>query len=167
MNWNGVASTCILFSVSPNIKPVEISTGNWLWLARPYLVKTSLVLTDKQAMDLKSSGKRATLIMCRIHPLLGKDLGTNNETTAVTMQRFGKHASTTIELLLETVLCKPLLDSCNSWTTTMGTGMFSVWSVPRSNLEDNWGDPVSWELSSAQEAVKIEPERWKLKNLHC
>jgi hypothetical protein len=26
---------------------------------------------------------------------------------------------------------------------------------------------VSWELSSAREAVKIEPEGVKLKNLHC
>jgi hypothetical protein len=34
-------------------------------------------------------------ILWRIEPLLGKDLETNNETTAVAMQ----HASTTIELL--------------------------------------------------------------------
>jgi hypothetical protein len=33
----------------------------------------------------------------------GKNLETNNETTAVVMERRGKHASTTIELLLETV----------------------------------------------------------------
>jgi hypothetical protein len=33
--------------------------------------------------------------------------------------------------MLETVLCNPLLDSCNSWTT-METWVFSVWSVPRS-----------------------------------
>jgi hypothetical protein len=39
--------------------------------------------------------------MWRTDPLLGKDLETN-ETTAVTMQRRGKHAPT-IELLLETV----------------------------------------------------------------
>jgi hypothetical protein len=55
-------------------------------------------------------------------PLLDKDLETNNETTAVVMQRRCKHASTTIELMLETV--------------------FSMWSVPRSYLEDNWGDPI-------------------------
>jgi hypothetical protein len=42
----------------------------------------------------------------------------------VTMQRHGKHASTTIELLLETMLCNPLLGSCNSWTTTMETEVF-------------------------------------------
>jgi hypothetical protein len=29
------------------------------------------------------------------------------------------------------------------------------------------GDPVSWELSSALESVKIEPERVRLRNLHC
>jgi hypothetical protein len=26
---------------------------------------------------------------------------------------------------------------------------------------------VSWKLSSVREAVKVEPERVKLKNLHC
>jgi hypothetical protein len=36
--------------------------------------------------------------------LLGKDLETNNETTAVAMQQRGKDTSTTIELLLEMVL---------------------------------------------------------------
>jgi hypothetical protein len=28
----------------------------------------------------------------------------------------------------------------------METGVFSTWSVPRSYLEDNWGDPVSCQL---------------------
>jgi hypothetical protein len=63
--------------------------------------------------------------MWRIDSLLGKDLETNNE-TAVAMQRRGKHASTTIELLLETA--------------------FSMCSLPRSYLEDNWGDPISRQL---------------------
>jgi riboflavin synthase len=36
-------------------------------------------------------------------PLLGRDLETNKETTAVAMQRRRKHASATIKLLLETV----------------------------------------------------------------
>jgi hypothetical protein len=40
--------------------------------------------------------------------LLGKDLKIN-EKTAIVVQQHGKHASTTIELLLETVLCNPLL----------------------------------------------------------
>jgi hypothetical protein len=55
--------------------------------------------------------------MWRIHPLLGKNLETNNEATTVAMQRLGKHASTTTESLLET--------------------MFSMWPVLRSYLEDN------------------------------
>jgi hypothetical protein len=59
-------------------------------------------------------------------PLLGKDLETNNETTAIAMQGHSKHASTTMKLLLETVLCNPLLGSCNSWTATMETGVFYV-----------------------------------------
>jgi hypothetical protein len=46
--------------------------------------------------------------------MLDEDLETNNETIAVVMQRRGKHTSTTIELLLETVLYNPLLGSCNS-----------------------------------------------------
>jgi hypothetical protein len=41
--------------------------------------------------------------MWRIDLLLGKDLETNNETTAVAMHQRGKHTSTTVELLLETV----------------------------------------------------------------
>jgi hypothetical protein len=59
--------------------------------------------------------------MWRIDPLQGKCLETNNETTFVAMQRRSKHASTTIELLLVTVL-----GSCNSWTTTNETGVFYV-----------------------------------------
>jgi hypothetical protein len=43
-----------------------------------------------------------SILWC-IEPLLGKDLETNNETTTVAMQWHDKHASTTIELLLETV----------------------------------------------------------------
>jgi hypothetical protein len=52
-----------------------------------------------------------------------KDLKINNETTAVAMQRHGKHTSTTKELLLEMV--------------------FSVQSVQSDYKADNWGDPVS------------------------
>jgi hypothetical protein len=55
----------------------------------------------------------------------------------VAVQQRRKHASTTIELLLETVLFNPLLSSCNSLTTKMETGVFSAWSVPRSYLEDS------------------------------
>jgi hypothetical protein len=82
-------------------------------------------------------------ILWRIDPLLGKDLETDNETTAIAMQQYGKHTSTAIELLLEMVLCYSMLFSCNSWTAAMKVGVFSMWSVPRSYLEDNWGDPVS------------------------
>jgi hypothetical protein len=84
-------------------------------------------------------------ILWGIDPLL--DFETNNETIAVAMQQHGKHASKTIELWLETVLCNPLLDSCDGWTTTMDMGMFSTWFVLRSYLEDNWGDPVSCSVS--------------------
>jgi hypothetical protein len=58
------------------------------------------------------------IILWHIVPLLGKVLETHSETTAIAMQQHGKHASTTIELLLEMV--------------------FSMWSMPRSYLEDNW-----------------------------
>jgi hypothetical protein len=40
------------------------------------------------------------------------------------------------------MLCNPLLGRCNSWTTTIETEVFAIWSVPRSYLEDNWNDPV-------------------------
>jgi hypothetical protein len=39
-----------------------------------------------------------------------------------------------------------LLGSCNSWTTTMETGVFSMWSMPRSYLENNQGDPFRAQL---------------------
>jgi hypothetical protein len=84
-------------------------------------------------------GQQYLNIIWLIDPLLGKDLKTNHETTAIAMQVCSKHPSTTVELPLEWNL---LLGSCNSWTTTMETGVF-VWSVLRSYLEDNWGNPVS------------------------
>jgi membrane-anchored protein YejM (alkaline phosphatase superfamily) len=57
--------------------------------------------------------------MWHIEPSLGKDLETN-ETTTVAIQQCSKHASTTVELLLEMV--------------------FSTWSVQRGYKEDNLGD---------------------------
>jgi hypothetical protein len=57
-----------------------------------------------------------------IDTLLGKDLETNNGTTAVAMQRRDKHASTTI--------------------VTFENGV-SNRSVQRVYKEDGWGDPVS------------------------
>jgi hypothetical protein len=53
------------------------------------------------------------IILWRIDPLLGKHHETN-ETIAVPVERRDKHSSTTIELLLETALCNPLLGSCNN-----------------------------------------------------
>jgi hypothetical protein len=82
-------------------------------------------------------------------PLVDKGFETNNETTTVAMQRRGKHSYTTVDILLETMLCNPLLGSCNSWTTTMEARMFSTMSVPRSYLEDNWGDQVSCQLKAS------------------
>jgi hypothetical protein len=67
--------------------------------------------------------------------------------------------------------------------------VFTALSVPRSYFEDNWGRKVSCQLvvssvqeamkkrvscnsgplrgSSVRETVKIEPERVKMKDLHC
>jgi hypothetical protein len=61
-----------------------------------------------------------------LDPFLGKDLETNNETTAVDIERCGNYTSTTMELLLEVV--------------------FSTRSVRWSHLKDNRGDPVSNQL---------------------
>jgi hypothetical protein len=66
-----------------------------------------------------------------------------NETTVIAMQWHGKHASTTTELLLEMVSCNSLLGSCNNWTTTLETGMFSTRSIQRGYKKDNCGNPVS------------------------
>jgi hypothetical protein len=56
-------------------------------------------------------------IMCCIDQLLGKDLETSSKTTVVAMQQHGKHTSTTIALLLETV--------------------FSAWYMQSGYKEDN------------------------------
>jgi hypothetical protein len=58
-----------------------------------------------------------TLILWHTDLLVVKDLETNNETTAAAMQQCDKHAYITIKLPLKTV--------------------FSMWSVPRSYLEEN------------------------------
>jgi hypothetical protein len=63
--------------------------------------------------------------MRRRGPLLDKYIEAN-EKTVVAMQRRGRHASTMMELLLETVLCNPMLGSCNSKPTTMETEVFSM-----------------------------------------
>jgi hypothetical protein len=94
----------------------------------------------KETYEQDRPHHKPTNILWRIDPLPGKYLETN-ETTAVATQRRSIRASTTIQLLLETVLCDPLLGSCNSWTITMET-VFSMWSVPKSYFEENWGAPV-------------------------
>jgi hypothetical protein len=87
------------------------------------------------------------MILRRIDPLLGKDLETD-ETTAVAVQRRGKHTFITLDLLLETCF---LLDPCKGITLkTVGASQLVV----------------SWELSSARESVKIGPKRMKMKSLH-
>jgi hypothetical protein len=50
--------------------------------------------------------------MWSIDPLLGKYPGTNNEATAAATQRRGKHASTTIELLLEMLFSTRSVQGC-------------------------------------------------------
>jgi hypothetical protein len=62
-------------------------------------------------------------ILWRTDPLLGKDVETNEKTT-VAMQRSGKDAYTTIDLLLET--------------------LFSTRYVQKGYKADNWGDLVSY-----------------------
>jgi hypothetical protein len=62
-----------------------------------------------------------SILWC-IDPLLSKNLETNNERTAIAIKWRGKHACTTIELLLEM--------------------LFSTQSVERGYKEDNW-NPVS------------------------
>jgi hypothetical protein len=46
------------------------------------------------------------------------------------------NAPTTIELLLETVLCNLLLGNCNSWTTTMSVRP----TIYTFQLENHWSD---------------------------
>jgi hypothetical protein len=75
------------------------------------------------------------IILWHIDPLLGKDLETNNETTATAMQRCSKHASTTIELLSEMVFC--------------------TWFIHRGYKEDSWS-----ELSVESQPVKRRLGGW-------
>jgi hypothetical protein len=91
-------------------------------------------------------------ILCGIDPLLGKDLETNNETTAVAMQWHGKHASATIELLLETV--------------------FSTRSVQTGYKEGNLGDPVSWKSACEEKTRRLvwnglQPGSCQLRRVLC
>jgi hypothetical protein len=114
-----------------------------LW--RQHLSKGSCRLSTAKSRCLE--GLKGA--MWPIEPLLGKDLETNKETIAVAMQKRGKLACTTIELLLETLLWNPLRGRCNSLTKTMETVVFSIRSIPTNYLKDNTSDPVS--LKSAYE----------------
>jgi hypothetical protein len=70
--------------------------------------------------------------------LLGKNLKTKNETiTTVAVQRRGKHGPVTMEILVETVLCNPLLGNCNSSATTMGKKVFLCGPCPGVILKTN------------------------------
>jgi hypothetical protein len=75
-----------------------------------------------------------------------KDLETNNETTAVAMQRNAKHASKTMQLLLEM--------------------MFSTGSVPISYLEENWGDPFRRRVEAGSKtstvALRVVGYNWAI-----
>jgi hypothetical protein len=72
--------------------------------------------------------------MWHIDLLLGKDLKTNNETTAIAMQQRSKHASTTTELLLETV--------------------FSTQSMQRSYLEVNCQLKVEFCMGGCEDGTR-------------
>jgi hypothetical protein len=72
----------------------------------------------------------------RIDPLLGKELETSNETTAIIMQRRGKHASTKIVLQLESVM-QSVARQLQQLDYNNGKEVFSMRFVPRSNIEDN------------------------------
>jgi hypothetical protein len=130
------------FDSDPCIHPGFISNHNIHFSSIIFTFSHVNVLRKYCDGKKSISGFLQTYLLWHIDPSVGKDLETN-ETTAVAMQRRGKHTCTTIELLLEMVLCNPLLGSCNSWTTTMETGVFSVWFVPRIYLEDHWGDRVN------------------------
>jgi hypothetical protein len=58
-----------------------------------------------------------------------------------------------------------ICDRCNSVTATMEKGYFLC--EPSRDVIIKTVGAMSVQLSSVQEIVKIEPERVKLKNLHC
>jgi hypothetical protein len=65
-----------------------------------HVVLSPYIINDAQILSISTFFSH---IFWRIKPLLGNDLETKNETTAVAMQLIGKHISTTMDLLLETV----------------------------------------------------------------
>jgi hypothetical protein len=99
---------------------LNFSSVNWKFAMHPLLLIPFCLIHSPWYVQ-------KPFILWPIDLLLGKILEINNEKSAVAMQWCGKHASTIIELLLETV--------------------FSTRSVQRGYKEDNWGDPVSCCLS--------------------
>jgi hypothetical protein len=71
----------------------------------------------------------------RIDPLLGKHLETNNETTAVDMQKRGIHASTTIVTVGNGVM-QPVARQLNSWIAIMSIRLI----IYIFQLENHWSD---------------------------
>jgi hypothetical protein len=98
--------------------------------------------------------KEYSFILWLIDPSLGKALETDE--TTVAMRRCSNHNPITTEISLKTVLCNQLLDSCNRWTTAMEKEVFSMWSTPRSFLEENWGGQVSCQLSVVSCQLGVE-----------
>jgi hypothetical protein len=73
---------------------------------RPITDVTSTALR-KEEMAIGSNSLKEEAVW-RVDPLLYKDLETDIETTAVTMQQRDKYVSKTIELPLEILLCNTL-----------------------------------------------------------
>jgi hypothetical protein len=112
---------------------------------------------------------------------VGGDLEANNGTTAYAVQRRGKHASTTMELLLGKHVPAASLTHATEATgcclRDLRRGFIKIRELVQQvswALMGNW-EEMTLQLSldrdlaesSAREAVKSEPERVKLKNLYC
>jgi hypothetical protein len=82
-------------------------------------------------------------ILWPIDTLLGKDVETNNEITAVAMQQHGKHASATIVTVGNGVM-KPVASQVQQLDYNNGN-RGAVYMVLTE--EDNLGYPVSFKLS--------------------
>jgi hypothetical protein len=95
----------------------------------------------------------------------------------VSKQWIGKHIPaatnlhTTIQLLLETVYATWSVQS--GYKEDIWDDQVISWKPVKGNYEVGvkwplaWELVVSWDRNSKQEAVKIEPESMKPKNLHC
>jgi hypothetical protein len=72
-------------------------------------------------------------MLWRIKPLLGKDLQTNNETTAVVMQRRGITPSQQYGYCFKGVI-QPVAKQLQQLDYNNGKRVFSTWSAPMSCL---------------------------------